>query len=138
MLDAKNIVVVTGGVVADPETVGNNIIKLRLAVDYAGQEKDSDNRSGYFDVVYYGSNDSPNSKFVTGQVKDGKLKKGSQVQLVGRLVQERFKTRDEKSANRVVIVAESLTYAASSGPRKDAAEGGTETAGGATNVPDEF
>lgn len=138
MLDAKNTVNLTCGIVADPETVGSSIYKFRVAIDFAGQEKDSDNKSGYFDVVYYGSNDNPNAKFVSKQIADGNMKKGSQIQLVGRLVQERFKTADGKNASKVVVVAESLTYAGG-GQRKEGAEGSAKAASGsAVTVPDEF
>ena len=53
MLDPQNLVTISGGFVADPEIVNGKILKARLGVDYAGSEKDSDNNSGYFDVVYY-------------------------------------------------------------------------------------
>src|SRR5690606_34106654 len=105
MLDPRNVVSLTGGVVADPEVVGEsgNIIKLRVAVDFSGQEKNSDNKSGYFDVTYYANNtDNRNVRFVKDQVTSGKLKKGSQISLLGRLVQERWTTDDKRGA-RVVV-----------------------------------
>lgn len=113
MLDPQNLVNMSGGIVADPEVINDNILKLRVAVDYSGSEKGSDNKSGYFDVVYYlkdnGNFINKNASFVAGQVSDGKMKKGSSVSLIGRLVQERWK-QDERSASKVVIVAEHLTY----------------------------
>jgi single-stranded DNA-binding protein len=52
---------------------------------------------------------SKNANFVNGQLDQGKLKKGSTVSIVGRLVQERWK-QDEQSRSRIVIVVEHLTY----------------------------
>lgn len=113
MMDPKNVTNQTGGLVADPELIDSangKIVKLRFAVDFAGQERDSDNRSGYFDVTYYANDSNPNSKFILSQIEKGNFKKGSQLQIVGRLVQERWK-KDDKNGSRVVIVAEGITYA---------------------------
>lgn len=114
-LDPKNVIQLTGGLVADPETVGNNgnILKFRLAVDRAGNE-DGGTASGYFDITYFTNNDENqrNAKFVKDQIAAGNLKKGSQVSLVGRLMQDRWTTDDKKNF-RVVVVAEAITYAGS-------------------------
>jgi single-stranded DNA-binding protein len=118
MLDPQNLVNLTGGIVADPEILNGKIFKTRLAIDYAGSEKDSDNNNGYFEIVYYLKNNngftSTNASFVASQVEQGKLKKGSTVSLIGRLVQERWKNQDGKGASRVTIVVEHLSYAKSS------------------------
>ena len=53
MIDPRNLINLTGGVVTDVELVNDKIGKFRFAVDYAGSEKGSDNTSGYFDIVYY-------------------------------------------------------------------------------------
>ena len=115
MLDPKNVVALTCGIVADPEFVTENILKLRVAADYAGSERDSDNNSGYFDVTYFLNEGGRNVDFVRRQVNEGKLKKSSQVQILGRLVQERWKSEDG-NRSRVVIVAESITYAGGGRP----------------------
>lgn len=121
MLDPKNTVNLTFGLVDTPETVNDGkIVKLRAAVDYAGQEKGSDNRSGYFDVTYFANDGNPNSKFVLSQVESGNFKKGTQLQLVGRLVQERWE-KDGKKNSRAVIVAESISYAGGNRPAGDGA-----------------
>lgn len=114
MLDPHNIITISGGLVADPETVADGkIAKFRIGVDYSGSEKDSDNTSGYFDVVYYIKDKdgftNKNANFVNTQITSGKMKKGSGVSIVGRLVQERWK-QDGASRSRTVIVAEHLTY----------------------------
>ena len=109
MLDPNNVVTISGGLVADPEVINDKILKLRLAVNFAGNEKDSGNTSGYFDVTYFLNSGDKNAEFVQGQLNAGNLKKGSQVRLMGRLVQERW-TTDGKNNARVVIVAEALTY----------------------------
>lgn len=140
MLDPKNCTNLTFGVVADPELVNNNILKLRGAVDYAGSEKGSDNSSGYFDIVYYLNNDENprNAKFVRSQVEAGNIKKGTQLQLIGRLVQERWTANDDsnKKNSRVTIVAESLTYAGGNRPAADSSSSGSSNQ--SASLPSEF
>ena len=120
MIDPRNVVSITAGVVADPELINDKIAKLRVAIDYAGSEKGATASSGYFDIVYYlkdGDNfSSKNSKFVHTQIVDKKMKKGSQIQLIGRLVQERWQQED-LNRSRVVIVAESVSYVGSAAPK---------------------
>lgn len=107
----KNVVMLTCGLVADPEVVNGAILKMRVGVDFAGNEKDSDNSSGYFDVTYFYKNDNErNASFVKRQVEAGNFKKGTQIQLVGRLVQERWET-DGKKNQRAVVIAEVIDYA---------------------------
>lgn len=123
MLDPNNLVNISGGVIADPETVADGkIAKFRIGVDYAASDKDSDNNSGYFDVIYYLKDNngftSKNASFVDGQIRDSKLKKGSSVVLIGRLVQERWK-QDDQNRSRIVIVAEHVSYTKGSGAKKD-------------------
>ena len=121
MIDPKNTINLTAGIIADPELVANgNIAKFRIAVDYAGSEKGSGISAGYFDVVYYLKDGSDfankNASFVAGQINGGKMKKGSQIQLIGRLVQERWQQEDV-NRSRVVIVAESVSYVGSAAPK---------------------
>lgn len=149
MLDPQNLVNITGGLVADPEVINDRILKLRVALDYAGSEKDSDNKSGYFDVVYYlkDNNDfaNKNASFVATQITQGKMKKGSSVSVIGRLLQERWK-QDAKSASKVVIVAEHLSYGSRAGSgvttsTSSAAGAATETDGAAKTaaaIPQSF
>lgn len=112
MIDPKNCVTLTGGLVRDPELVNDNIVKLTIGRDYAGSDSGK-SASGYFDVTYYLNNDNQrNAKFVGDQVRSGNLKKGSQVAIVGRLVQERW-VQDNATRSKVVIVAEGLDYAGS-------------------------
>ncbi len=141
MIDPRNTISLTAGIVADPELVANgNIAKLRVAVDYAGSEKGAGSTSGYFDVVYYlkdGSDfSSKNAAFVGKQISDSKMKKGSQIQLVGRLVQERWQ-QDGQNRSKVIIVAEALTYASSAPPKSDSSSDAPKAAS-AASVPDEF
>lgn len=122
MLDPQNLVSISGGFIADPEIVNDKILKARIGVDYAGSEKDSDNNSGYFDVVYYLKDASgftnKNASWVAGQISASKMKKGSTVTIIGRLVQERWK-QDEQSRSRIVIVVEHMTYGQRSGGKSD-------------------
>lgn len=142
MLDPQNLVTISGGLIAEPELVANGrIAKIRLAVDYAGSEKDSDNNSGYFDITYFLKDNngftSKNASFVANQIEASKMKKGTTVSVIGRLLQERWK-QDETSRNRVVIIAEHMTYGqrSNSSPKTDQAS--TETAQSNTSVPNSF
>lgn len=146
MLDAKNVVAISGGIVSDPELINDKIAKFRIAIDYAGSEKGGQNNSGYFDIVYYlkeGSDfASKNAQFLHSQITNGKLKKGSPVQILGRLVQERW-TQDNQNRSKVVVVAESLSYAASnyskqneSGDAPKTAEAGSSSFN--SSVPSQF
>ena len=140
MIDPRNTVILTAGVISDPEIVANgNIAKMRIAVDFAGSEKGSSGSSGYFDVVYYlkdGSNfASKNASFIANQISENKMKKGSQIQLSGRLIQERWQ-QDGANRNKVVIVAEAITYA-SSGYKADS-NSSEKKVQAAVSVPDEF
>lgn len=144
MIDPRNTVILTAGIVSDPELVANgNIAKFRVAVDYAGSEKNSSSNSGYFDVVYYlkdGSNfASKNAAFIAGQLSENKMKKGAQVQLVGRLIQERWQ-QEGVNRSKVVVVAEAITYASKAGSySKDSSDSSSEKKSQATfSVPDEF
>lgn len=149
MIDPRNLINLTGGVVTDVELVNDKIGKFRFAVDYAGSEKGSDNTSGYFDIVYYlrdskGEFIGKNASFIHTQTKSDKIKKGTKLQIVGRLVQERWK-QDDQNKNRVVIVAEHISYATTSsapGTAKTAATATTATAtangDNQNNVPDSF
>lgn len=131
MIDPKNVVSLTCGVVSDPEIVAEKIVKFRVGADYSASDKNSDNNSGYFDVVYY-LGDSSNSKFLSNQLSQGKMKKGSQIQVLGRLVQERYKAQDDSPRSRVVIVAEAVTYAGS--PRTQTSSSSTTTPAAASNT----
>ena len=145
MLDAKNVVMLTGGLTDTPETVNNGkIYKFRLGVDYAGNDrKNTDNKSGYFNVTYFLDDNNPNSKFVKSQVDAGNFDKGTPVQLVGRLVHERWETQDGKNASNVVIIAESITYAGRGGKPEGSGEGSsapraTQSASSGGSTPMEF
>lgn len=142
MIDPKNTIILTAGLIADPELVASgNIAKIRVAVDYAGSEKGSGLSSGYFDLSYYLKDGTDfankNAAFVANQISSGKMKKGSQIQIVGRLVQERWQ-QDNQNRSKVVIVAESITYAGSSYQKKDSGDTAAKSASAASSVPDEF
>ena len=144
MIDPRNNVTMSAGIVSDPELVANNnIAKFRIAVDYAGSEKGAGVTSGYFDVVYYlkdGSDfASKNAAFISKQVAEGKMKKGSQIQLLGRLVQERWQ-QEGQGRSKVVIVAEAVTYASSGYQKSDSSSSGESAPKQASSysVPEEF
>lgn len=141
MLDPANMINITGGVVSDPEVINDKILKLRLAVNYAGSEKGSDNTSGYFDVVYYlkdgNSFVNKNASFIHAQVTADKIKKGSKIQLVGRLVQERWR-QDDSNRSRVVIVAEHISYAASGSSNGSSSKTSDTPSAASASIPDSF
>lgn len=143
MIDPRNNVILSAGIVTDPELVANgNIAKFRIAVDFAGSEKGAGVSSGYFDIVYYlkdGSDfASKNASFVAKQISEGKMKKGSQIQLVGRLIQERWQ-QEGQGRSKVVVVAEAVTYASSAYSKSDSnTSDAPKQASSSYSVPDEF
>lgn len=140
MIDPRNVVSLTAGIVVDPELVNDKIAKLRVAVDYAGSEKGASGSSGYFDIVYYLKDgdqfSSKNANFVHNQITSKKMKKGSQIQLVGRLVQERWK-QDDNNRSRVVVVAESISYVGSA-PKSNGSDSKSDNSESSSVVPQEF
>jgi hypothetical protein len=144
MIDPRNTIILSAGLIAEPELIANgNIAKLRIAVDYAGSEKGAGPSSGYFDVVYYlkdGSEfSSKNAMFLSKQITESKMKKGSQIQIVGRLIQERWQ-QDGGNRSKVVIVAEAVTYAGSSFQKSGDSSAPTTASKSESSfsVPDEF
>lgn len=142
MLDPQNIITISGGLVADPEMVASGkIMKSRIGVDYSGSEKDSDNNSGYFDIVYYLKDSSgfvsKNASFVDSQISSSKMKKGTSVSIIGRLVQERWK-QDGSSRSRVVIVVEHMSYGQRSSSKSSDSSSSTATAEATAAIPSSF
>jgi len=145
MIDPKNIINITGGVVANPELVNDGkIANFTLAVDYAGSEKGSDNNTGYFDVVYYLKDGSAfaskNASFIHNQISESKIKKGARLSIIGRVVQQRWK-QDDKTRTKIVIVAEHIAYAvtASAKPANSSTvSSDSKEPASATSVPDSF
>lgn len=143
MLDPQNLVTISGGFIADPEMINDRIMKVRIGVDYAASDKDSDNNSGYFDVVYYLKDNNgftgKNASFVAGQVEQGKMKKGTTVSIIGRLVQERWK-QDDQNRSRIVIVAEHMTYGQRSAAKTDGSTSSSSNAkpSANTSIPTSF
>ncbi len=134
-MDPKNLVVLTGGVVRDPEVINDNILKFSIAVNYAGSEKGSENNSGYFDVTYFlNGGDERISKFVRGQLDAGNLKQGAQLSIMGRLNHERW-TSDDGKRSKVAVIAEVISYAGGSKPAESSgSSSSTSDAGAAANI----
>lgn len=137
MLDPKNMLNVTAGVVADPEVINDKIAKFRVAIEYAGPEN-----VGYFDVTYYLKDSegfvNKNASFVAGQINAGKLKKGSQISIIGRIFQERWQ-QDGQNRSRVAIVAEHLSYAGSLNSKGDSSKSSDSApAPSKASIPSEF
>ncbi len=139
MIDGRNNGNLTGGLVADPEILGNNgnVVRLRIASDYAGKDRENpDNRTGYFNVTVFLNDDNTNTKFVRSQIENGNLKKGSQVAILYRLQQDRWEKDGQKMSN-VTLVAESLNYAGSGGNRSEGESGGSSSQE-SSEMPNEF
>lgn len=103
---------IQGGLTRDPE-VNGDLVMLSVAVDNAGSVKGEKNASGFFDVKVW-TNTSKYAPEAFGEsiksaVNSGELKKGSRVNVVGRLTHERWET-DKGKASRVTIIAESVTF----------------------------
>jgi hypothetical protein len=145
MLDPKNMVTLTAGVVADPEMINDKIAKFRIALDYAGSEKDAQSNVGYFDVTYYLKDKegfvSKNASFVHTQITGGKIKKGSQISIIGRLLQERWQ-QDGSGRSKVIVIAEHIAYAPSGARSSDGSASSSSSSSGSAqkyaSVPEEF
>jgi len=142
MIDPKNIINISGGIIADPELIADGkIMKARIGVDYAGSEKDSDNNSGYFDIVFYLKDKdgftSKNASFVNTQISSGKMKKGTSVSIVGRLLQERWK-QDGSGRSKVVIVVEHMTYGPYSKSNSDSSSSSATSDNSQASIPSSF
>lgn len=140
MLDPKNMVSLTAGVVADPEIVNDKIAKFRVAVEYAGSEKGGQSNVGYFDVTYYLKDSdgfvNKNASFVHSQITGGKMKKGSQISIIGRLLQERWQ-QDNQNRSKIVVIAEHLAYN-STGSYKSDAPKAEAASSSSSSIPSEF
>lgn len=139
MLNLKNMVRIEGGIVADPDKVSDNIVKFRIGVDWSASDRVSDNTSGYFNVTYFLNNEGSNANWVKSQLEAGNLSKGSQVAILGRLVQERWKNQEDQNRDNVVIYAEEIAYAGSRARTEGAAtsaSSGSSTEG--FEAPEEF
>lgn len=139
MIDVRNFGHLTGGLVADPELLGNdgNVVRMRVAADYAGKDRDdANNRTGYFNVTMFLNEDNSNTKFVKDQIQKGNLSKGSQVEILYRLQQDRWET-DGKRQQSVGLIAESLTYAGSSNRESNTATSTQQTTQ-AADIPEAF
>jgi len=136
MIDPRNNGNLTGGLVADPELVGKNgdVLRLRIAASNAGKDQsDPDNRTGYFNVTMFLSDDNWNTKFVRDQLNAGNLKKGSQVQITYRLQQDRWE-KDGTRAQNVGLIAEALTYSGS----KSSGDSESSSSAGSSETISEF
>lgn len=141
MIDPRNFGKLTCGLVADPEYVGanNSVIRFRLAADYAGNDRDdANNRSGYFNAVYFVNDNNPINKFITGQMSNGNLSRGSQVEILYTLQQNRWTDQNGKKQSTVELVIEGMSYAGSksnsSSGDKQYATAGAASGGEATSI----
>jgi len=120
MIDTRNHGYLCGGIVADPEKVADGkLIKIRLAVDYAGYDKDNvENKTGYFNLVGFLGSDDPASKFLISQTEAGNLKKGSQIAVVYRLKDSRW-SQDDNRRSSTDLYIEAISYYGNKSPNQD-------------------
>ena len=118
MLDAKNLVVLQGGVTRDPkETDAGKPFRFSIGVDFAGNDRvKTDSKSGYFDIIVFANK---------GETYDfsRKLKKGDRVSVIGSLRWNHWQ-QDGTDRYGVEVVGEHIRYASTgSGKKPDAANG---------------
>lgn len=129
MIDSRNVGVLSGNLVDDPERVTDNVVRFRMAVDYAGNDRvNKDNKTGYFSFTYFLNEDNMNSKFVRSQIDAGNLKKGSGVSIAYRLQHARWE-KDDQKMSAVELIAESINY---SGSRRDSQD---DSGSSSSNTP---
>lgn len=133
MSNPFNTVIIAGGLVDAPQVNDNETVaNFRLAVDYAGQEQGSDNKSGYFNVKAFLNGDDRDTTFIKNQIKAGNFKKGSKVAISARLQQERWTAKDsDQKRSQVVLIAESISYVGSKQSTDGESGAANETAGDA-------
>ena len=92
-------------------------------------------------IGHFGSA-TKNASFIHNQISESKIKKGARLSIVGRVVQQRWK-QDDKTRTKIVIIAEHIAYAVTSGAKP--ANGSTTssdaketTSASAASVPDSF
>ncbi len=100
-----NRVVLTGNLTADPELRGtaSNVCRLRVACNTRRKQQDGSwgDKPNYFDVVVFGSQVEPVTKF---------LKKGSPVAIDGRLEWNEWTSEAGEKRQDVQIVAETIQF----------------------------
>lgn len=126
MITNTNLLIIQGNLVRDAEfNDQHGLVTFSIAVDYAGNEKDSDSNTGYFDVKMWVRESDHSAvstvKRVKAAVSDGKLIKGAKVAITGRITQERWKNEDGKVNSRTVIMAEDMNVMFSGETRVPAA-----------------
>jgi single-stranded DNA-binding protein len=109
MLDSKNMITISGNLVADLEVINDKIVKGSIGVANGGTQ-DNKSDSGFFDFVYFLNDENRNAGFVKSQMASGGMSKGSPITLIGRLVQERFVTKEGQKASKVKVYAENIDY----------------------------
>lgn len=109
MLDSKNMTIISGNLVADLEVINDKIVKGAIGVAMGGTQ-DNKTEAGFFDFVYFLNEENRNAGFVKSQMASGGMSKGSPVTLIGRLVQERFVTKDGQKASKIKVYAENIDY----------------------------
>lgn len=112
MINASNMVTISGGLTRDPEYREDiGLVTFSIGVDNAGREG-GQTASGFFDIDVW-TKDTKFSpaflgEYVVKALGEKTLAKGSRVNIIGRLKQDRFETKDGSKASRVTITAENM------------------------------
>lgn len=112
MITSRNMVLLEGNLVSDPNKPDNGPLMFSIAVNYAGRNSSNkDDTTGYFDVKFWlNENDysaKANVASVAKAMSEGNLKKGTRVAIVGQLCQERWST-DGKTSSKTIVIAETV------------------------------
>lgn len=102
-----NIVCITGRLTKDPEIRNageSTIASFSIAVNRRFKDKDGNYQSDFFDVSTFGKNAEFAEKY---------LKKGTKVEIEGRLQQDRWTNQDGSNRSKIVIIANSVAFAES-------------------------
>lgn len=144
MINASNMVTISGGLTRDPEYREDiGLMSFSIGVDNAGREG-GQTASGFFDINVW-TKDSKYSPVAVGEYilkafRDGTLAKGSRVNVVGRLNHDRFETKSGDKASRVTITAENLLVVWShngEAKKRENAGGGNATSTASTSSESE-
>jgi single-strand DNA-binding protein len=141
MITSKNMVMLEGNMVADPESPTDGILNFRMAVNNGGYEN-QELAAGFFNVkVFYNGLVQSHADFIKRQVDKGNFAKGTRVAVVGQLRQERWKSSEDQNRDKIILIAHSVEFAGFK--NEEDGEGGGASDGGKAKssdaeIPDAF
>lgn len=137
MSNPHNFGTLTGRLTADPKVFKDTVANFTLAVDYAGNNRDNkDDRTGFFDCVYFFGDATPDERFIKRQITEGKLKKGSAISVSYSLSQDKWSTDDGAKRSAIRLRVDGMKYVGYGEPRQSSS---SQSGGDTTiSVPDQF